>query len=293
MVIVAATREGVELVGGGAVRRTLDADVRCLTYDGARIWAGTTADGVRVSDDRGETWLDAGLAGHAVRSLAVDGSRLYAGLRPAAVWRREDGDWRPLAPFPRRRSWFWLSPAEKPHHAYVLGLAARGDVIFVGIEAGAVLRSGDGGRTWSGHRRHASRDCHGLWVEGGRAYAVGGTRPLAVSDDLGLTWRWSRAGLAGRYGWSAVSHEGAVYLAAAPVRSAHSADAHAWIHRGDGGGPWTPVVGPLSGLPRLGAGGGLVVYALGTELHESHDSGKNWSKLGARLSGPARALLVV
>ena len=200
---------------------------------------------------------------------------------------------RPLAPFARRRSWFWWSPAENPHSAYVLGLAARGDVVLVGIEAGAVVGSCDGGRTWSGHRRGASRDCHGLWVEGGRAYAVGGTRPLALSDDLGSTWRWSRGGLAGRYGWSAVSHEGAVYLAAAPARSAHSADARAWIHRGDGEGTWTPLVGPLSELPRLGAGEGRVVYSLGTAVYESLDGGRSWSTLGAELSGPARALLVV
>ena len=166
MVIVAATREGIELVKDGSARRTLDADVRCLADDGSRLWAGTRDDGVRVSDDRGETWLGGGLAGTAVRSLAVHGSRVYAGLRPAAVWRSEGGDWQPLAPFPRRRCWFWWSPAEKPHNAYVLGLAANGNVILAGIEAGALLRS-DGGRVWSGHRRGASRDCHGLWIDGG------------------------------------------------------------------------------------------------------------------------------
>jgi hypothetical protein len=292
VVIVAATSQGVELVADGAARRTLDADVRCLAADGSRLWAGTSDDGVRVSDDRGETWLDGGLAGAAVRSLAVDGSRIYAGLRPAAVWRNEGGDWQPLAAFPRRRRWFWWSPAEKPYHAYVLGLAAKGDVLLAGIEAGAVLRSA-GGEMWSGHRRGASRDCHGLWIDEGRAYAVGGTRPLVVSDDLGSTWRSSRAGLAGRYGWSAVSHEGHVYLAAAPLRRAHSADAGAWIHRGDGVGPWTRVVGPVQSLPRLGAGGGLLVYAHGPELRESRDGGQSWSELGPRLSGPARALLVL
>ena len=90
-----------------------------------------------------------------------------------------------------------------------------------------------------------------------------------------------------------MSHQGHVYLAAAPLRRAHSANACAWIHRGDGDGPWTRVVGPLPSLPRLGAGRGLLVYALETELHESRDGGQSWSELGARLSSAARALLIV
>lgn len=47
-----------------------------------------------------------------------------------------------------------------------------------GIELGAVVRSEDGGRTWSGHRHGALRDCHSLTFHHSHAqwvYEAGGT----------------------------------------------------------------------------------------------------------------------
>jgi photosystem II stability/assembly factor-like uncharacterized protein len=59
----------------------------------------------------------------------------------------------------------WLSPAEKPFIGYVQAIAlspTNPNVIVVGIEAGAVVRSQDGGQIWSDHRRGALRDRHTL-----------------------------------------------------------------------------------------------------------------------------------
>jgi len=142
-------------------------DVRCLAIDPqhpALVYAGTQGNGVLRSDDGGKTWRAAGPAGRIVKSLAVSRTKpgvVYAGTKPALVFVSRDGGqtWEELAGFRRifsRR--FWLSPAEKPFTAYVQALALspmEPGVAPAGIEAGAVVRSSDGGRTWSGHRRGA------------------------------------------------------------------------------------------------------------------------------------------
>ena len=73
--------------GSGLVRATRDAsgawqaetllegdDVRCLAADplnGDVVYAGTQGEGVLRSDDRGQTWVRAGMAGRIVKSLAA------------------------------------------------------------------------------------------------------------------------------------------------------------------------------------------------------------------------------
>lgn len=303
MRLAAVTRAGVLLLDGKqAPRRTLAGDVRCLARapDGA-LWAGLVTDGLRRSEDGGESWEHAGLRGIAVRSVAFGPGRVYAGVKPAAVWARDgEGRWGPLAPFPRRSSWWWLSPAERPFRPYVLGLAVSSrdpSVLLAGIEAGAVLRSDDGGESWSGHRRGASRDCHGLWYENGLAYAVGGTNGLAWSRDDGRTWEHTLDGLAGRYGWSAAADRDdpeLAYLVAAPAMSAHSDDARAWVHRRIGR-RWERVLGPFSSLPVVAAGrrGEVVAAVDGGALRVSSDHGSTWEPLPTGLDVQARALLVL
>jgi photosystem II stability/assembly factor-like uncharacterized protein len=75
------------------------------------------------------------------------------------------------------------------------------NVILAGVELGAVVRSADGGRTWSKHRPRAGRDCHQLCFHPRAhqwAYQAHGGGP-AVSRDGGLTWTQPRAGLDRRY----------------------------------------------------------------------------------------------
>jgi hypothetical protein len=301
--IAAVARPGVLLLHAGEEPRVvLAGDVRCLARapDGV-LWAGTAADGVRRSADDGETWEHAGLRGVAVRSVAFGPDCVYAGVKPARAWRGDgSGNWSPLAPFPRLRSWWWVSPAERPFRPYVLGLAVSShdpEVLLAGIEAGAVLRSEDGGESWSGHRPGASRDCHGLWYQDGLAYAVGGTNGLARSRDDGRTWEHTLEGLVGRYGWSAAADrddpERAYLVAAAPLK-AHSGDARACVHRWTGT-RWEPILGPFRSLPAVatGAGGEVVVAADGGALRVSSDHGSTWDNLAATLGARARSLLVL
>jgi photosystem II stability/assembly factor-like uncharacterized protein len=132
------------------------------------IYAGTNGNGVLRSNDRGLTWQSAGLAGKNIKSIAtsrLEHDTIYAGTKPAQVFISRDGGthWTELASFRRIRSrWFWFSPAEPPFIAYVQGIALSPtdpQVIVVGIEFGAVVRSTDGGKTWTDHRRGALRVC--------------------------------------------------------------------------------------------------------------------------------------
>ena len=255
--LLAATRAGVMRAvwedDSWFVASTLvGEDVRCLAADGGVVFAGTRDRGVFRSDDNGKTWVAAGLNGQRVRSLAIGGGSVFAGTREPRIHVSVDAgeSWRPLARFPALRSWWWVQPAEKPYRpSYVSALAiTRRGTILAGIEACAVMRSDDEGRSWSGHRRHALRDCHELHVVGDRVFEAG-SGGMAVSNDDGRTWQRPRAGLDRRYGWSvAVSGEWR-YLTVAPYFAAHSGDSKACVFRARGDGAWERCTDELPSLP--------------------------------------------
>jgi hypothetical protein len=253
--------------GEWTVERTLSGQpVRCLAVarDGT-VWAGTQGDGVLRSDDAGVTWSPAGLAGRIVKALAPsphDARVVYAGLKPASVAVTVDGGsgWRELDGFRRIRGRrLWVSPAERPGTAYVQGLAVsptNPDLVIAGIEFGAVVRSEDGGRTWSGHCPGAIRDCHSLAFhasDGDRVYegGAGWRRPLAASRDGGRTWTSPRGARLG-YGWACAADPAdpdTMFASAAsgPGRAHGKGAARAAIYRSRAGRPWEALEG---GLPR-------------------------------------------
>ena len=194
-----------------------DQAVTCLSADPLHpgvVYAGTQGSGALRSDDAGRTWQMAGLAGQIVKAVAASATEpgvLYAGTKPALVYQSRDGgaSWAELEAFRRVRAFWWFSPAEAPYSAYIQGIAlspADPQVVVVGIEAGAVLRSVDGGQSWQGHRPGALRDCHSLtfharngdWVYEGGGSGAG----AAFSRDSGRTWRQARSGLDRHYGWA-------------------------------------------------------------------------------------------
>jgi photosystem II stability/assembly factor-like uncharacterized protein len=285
-----------------------DHDVRCLAVNPsnpARVWAGTQGAGVQLSEDAGLTWTSGGLDGMIVKTVTVtaDG-RVYAGTKPPLIFVNEDGGrgWVELTSFRKRRQFFWISPAEKPFTPYVQGLAAEGDVIVAGIEAGAVVRSSDRGATWQGHRPGALRDCHGLAVApSGRFVEAGGTGGgEAYSTDAGKSWR-RPSGHGRHYGWAVaidVADPALWYFSSAPGVRAHSDDADAAIYRCRGtesceelaGGlpapmkamPYALITGPEPNQVAAGMSDG--------EVWESGDAGDSWNLL-FRAPGVNRAMI--
>lgn len=310
--------------GRWTVERSLPGrDVRCLASDPRRpsvVYAGTQGEGVLRSDDGGRGWKPAGLADRTVKSVAVSPlleGTVYAGTRPARVFRTRDAghSWEELSGFRRIRGRrLWFSPAERPFTAYVQALAlspADPEVLLAGIEFGAVVRSADGGESWSGHRRGARRDCHSLTFhprDGDWVYEGAGNGGGAFSRDGGRSWTHPTAGLDRTYGWAAAADPARPevrYLSAAPgPRAAHgpAGSARACIFRAVGDGPWEKLGG---GLPQpLGA----MPYALLTEprvpgrlvagladggLWQSDDLGETWTRMPLELPairGPLVAL---
>jgi hypothetical protein len=294
--------------------------VRCLARNAAgTLWAGTQGEGVLRSDDGGENWAPAGLEGRTVKSLApsAHGDAVYAGLKPAAVAVSRDGGgrWQELEGFRRIRGRrFWLSPAEPPGTAYVQGLAVSPedpDLIVAGIEFGAVVRSEDGGRTWSGHRRGALRDCHSLTFHataGSHVYEGGAglRRPFAHSRDGGATWS-SPAGARLSYGWACAADPGdpeTVYVSAArgPGRAHGSKPAQARIYRSRAGSDWEPLGGglpdPLDAFPYAlltdpAAPGHLYAGLADGSVWFTPDHGDAWERLPVELGRIERVLLAV
>ncbi|GAC1431584.1 MAG: exo-alpha-sialidase [Chloroflexota bacterium] len=310
--------------GGWGVESVLaNQEVRCLAaapHNPRMVYAGTRGGGVLRSSDAGATWQPRGLAGRTVTALAAstDGPGiLYAGTKPPCIFvSGDDGvTWTESAAFRRvhgRR--FWFSPAERPFIAYVQAIAIAPDdpgVVLVGIEAGAVLRTADGGQTWSGHRRGALRDCHTLIyhpVHRDWAYEAGGTGAgVALSRDGGMTWSQPRQGLDRHYGWAVAADPAQPevwYASVSPSAwKAHAAHgAQACIMRKVGGAPWERLGGglpqPLNAMPyallTAPAAPGQVYAALGNgDMWASNDHGDTWTKLPVTLADMHRALLLL
>ena len=311
MIVLAGSADGLvraERAGDAwSVERVLGGhDVRGLAADAGALYAGADGTGVWRSDDGGRTWRGAGLEGQQIRSVVAAHGRVYAGTKPARVWvtHSEGARWEALAPFRRWRSWFWWSPAERPHTAYVQTLAVAPtdpDILLAGIEAGALVRSDDGGRSWSGHLRRASRDPHVVafhHADGAWAYEGGGTGP-AVSSDGGMTWRKVTDGLDRRYCWAVAAdpiHPERWYVAAAAgPRQAHGqGHAGAAVFRAGPDG-WVIAADDLPAMPYLLASPApaeLVAVLGNGEVRVSKDAGSSWETPVLGL-GRTRTALVV
>ncbi len=328
-VLLSLTGPGVaraERDAGGAwtvTRPLADIDVRCLAADPhhpGTVLAGTQGDGLLRSTDQGRTWQPAGMEGQIVKALAFSPSEpglVLAGTKPPLIQASTDGgrSWAELTAFRRIPSRpFWRSPAEPPGVAYVQAIAISPTdprLIVVGIEAGAVVRSTDGGQTWEGHRKGSVRDCHTLIFhsrDGSVVYEGGGSGAgAAISRDGGATWEQPRAGLDRHYGWAVAADPQDAdtwYLTAAPgALRAHSprgrADAFIYRHRN---GAWEKLGGglpqPLSEMPYAlvadpAAPGHLYAGLASGEVWHSADCGDHWDRLPLQLPGVRRTLILL
>ncbi len=330
---LAATGNGLARAESGAndswtVEHLLqDQDLRCMTADPLNsdvVYAGTQDNGVLRSDDQGRSWQQAALPGTIIKSLAVsksDPGVIYAGTKsPICIYvSRDNGaNWAELEGFRSARRWYWVSPAESPFSAYVQAIALSPvdpNVIVAGIEAGAVVRSADGGKTWTGHRKGAIRDCHTMLFHGDNGdwiYEAGGGG-AAVSRDAGQTWQQPRAGLDRRYGWACTADPARpeVWYASLSksfsfpsfVPSAHiDGKANAYIFRSSGGAPWEKLGG---GLPQPldymayalltdpDAPGHLYAGLSNGDIWFSAEYGDTWDKLPFNMGGIHRTLVLL
>lgn len=296
--------------------------VSCLAADPSDsqvIYAGTNGMGVLRSIDSGHTWKPNGMEGQVVKSLAVsphDPKTIYAGTKPATVFVSRDGGnaWEELTGFRRiPNRWWWFSPAEPPDfRAYVFGIAVsptKPDVVLAGIEFGAVVRSQDGGQTWSRHRGGALRDCHSLKfhaANGDWAYEAGGSGGgAAYSRDGGITWRKAKAGLAKNYGVVCAADPAKPevwYVAVAPgPGKAYGENAEAYLYRASGGADWQPIGWAAQPFERMPIAlvtdpkvpGHLYAGLTSGEVWHTADYGDNWEKIPFTFNSIWRSLILV
>jgi hypothetical protein len=301
MTVFVCTREAVVVLrqrgGAWSAEPTLErAGAQCVAADGARVLVGTRGRGAFESLDAGATWEPLELPETDVFSVAIgaaDGAR-YAGTEPSRLFvARDGGPWTELEALqavPSRDRWSFPPRPWTHHVSWIAPDPHDAGTLLVGIELGGLMRSDDGGATFSDHRPGAKLDVHELaWHPraAGRTYQAAGDG-AAWSRDGGRTWEPADAGRDLRYCWALavdpVDPELWYVSAASGPGAAHAgAGARGRLYRWEGS--WRPLPLPSESMPyALAATGGelLAGMADGRILY-SGDRGESWDELGVRL----------
>jgi photosystem II stability/assembly factor-like uncharacterized protein len=181
----------------------------------AQVYCGTARDGLFRSRDSGRNWepvgpgidhpmitaVDVGHAGQA------DGFGIvYAGTEPSAVFRSDNGgdSWVDLAglrALPSANTWSFPPRPHTHHVRWIEADVSVADRVFVAIEAGALVRTVDGGRTWRDRVRGGPYDTHTALTHSlapGRIYSAAGDGYFE-SMDAADSWSSPEDGLKRRY----------------------------------------------------------------------------------------------
>ena len=322
--IIAATRSALLIARRGstwAVERHLPGQsAECIAVDprdAARVYCGTARAGLFRSRDRGRNWepVGPGIDYPVITSVAVghagkaDGSVVYAGTEPSAVFRSETGgdSWVDLAglrALPSAGTW---SFPPRPHTHHVRWIEADigvADRLFVAIEAGALVRTFDGGRTWQDRVPGGPYDTHTAATHPlapGRIYSAAGDGYFE-STDAGNTWQSPEDGLQHLY-LVGVAVDPAdpqtviVSASSGPFVAYRPKSAEAYVYRRSGPERWEQA---MEGLPEARgttvsrfathAGEPGVIYAANNRgVFRSEDAGRSWKALDIPWKEPGLA----
>ncbi len=275
----------------------------CLGVDPANpahIVCGTWGHGLWRSTDGGRSWAQAGesIPYDVFTSVVFDRQTgaLYAGTQPSTLFRSDDGgeSWRELRTLkelPSSSTWSF-PPNPSTHHVrwIEIDLSAPGRM-YAAIEAGALVRSFDGGSTWHDRVAGGPFDTHTAAahpVAAGRVYSAAGDG-YYESLDAGATWERGMAGLQHGYlvglAVDPQDPETVLVSAASSPRVAYtSSTAEAYVYRKSGGGPFALVTDGLPHGPGTTASRfawhpaelGLLYAANNRGLFRSEDVGLSW-----------------
>ena len=288
--------------------------VRCLAaapQNPQVIYAGVSNDGIWISEDTGISWERLATIKQEIKSISVNPnnpSEILAGVKPAGVLRSKNGGstWTEMEEFQNIKGrWWWFSPAEPPGITpYVMNVAhspSEPEKVLAGVELGAVVRSEDGGETWSNHLSNTLRDCHSLKfhaVDGSYAYEAGGSGGGAsFSRDGGRTWNKVGRKLRRKYGIVCgfdIKDPEIWYIATASgPGSAFGKSPKSYLYRREGGRTWKeigwqshPLVDtPTAILERPDYPGHLYAGLQSGHIMHSSDHGDSWDQLPFKLNG--------
>ncbi len=317
--IYLATASGLAVIQGGdndwsGEVRLSGEPVQCVATDRSRkgvVYCGTFGHGMFRSGDGGVSWKALqNFSERNVMALASSHSgQLYAGTELSAMYRSEDGgeSWSELGTLltlPSAKYWSF-PPRPQTHHVQsILPDLAHPARLHVAIEAGALVRSDDGGRTWRDRVSSSPRDTHCLAahpLDPARLHSAAGDGYFE-SIDGGDSWHRMVDGLDDQYCWSiAISLADPETLLLSSSKSAYGAhykeSANSVIYRRTGGETWKPVRKGLPDaqgvrIPVLAASSVETgVFYCSTEgmVYRSEDSGLQWRELAVRWNGETTA----
>jgi photosystem II stability/assembly factor-like uncharacterized protein len=294
---------------------------QCLAVDPLRpelIYCGTFDQGLWHSSDAGRSWqhVDEGITHNRVMSVAVSALErtggygvVYAGTEPSALFRSEDGGntWREceaLRQLPSAPTWSFPPRPYTSHIRWITPDPVRPGRVFAAAEAGALVRSLDGGQTWEDRKPDGPFDTHTLVIHkllpdrlhsaAGDGFMQAGTG-FVQSDDGGDTWYRPDEGLEHHYLWSVAADPAdpstlVVSAAHSPQQAHDPRHAESAIYRRSGNGPWQQMHeglpeprGLLAAVLAANEAEPGVFYASGNrDVYRSANAGISWEMLPIR-----------
>lgn len=317
MKILVATRHDIYAVDPqqGVVTTATGPEDRtptCLAADpwaARRAWCGTDGGGVLRSDDHGASWRVVGLDGEKVTALAVGPSEpdvVWAGTEPSAVWRSNDAGstWERapgLLELPSASEWSFPPRPETHHVRWIACHPVEPGRLWVAIEAGALVTTRDGGRSWHDRVPDGPYDTHELAVhpQSPDTLRVAAGDGYFESADGGATWASPGRGLEVGYLRSVAIDPGdpevVVVSAASHAHAAYVAGrSDGRLYRREGREAWRCVVhgwpdppNTIAPLLTPGREPGELWAADERGVHRSEDGGRAWERIAVYPSTPS------
>src|SRR5262245_24956149 len=210
-ILVATDREVLAIDverGTSAPARWISGHPTCLAADQlvhGRAWCGTHRGGVFRSDDGGRSWQSVGLAGRLIMAVTASPAKpdlVWAGTEPSEVWRSEDAghSWEQtsdLTKLPSSSEWSFPPRPETHHVRWIACHPLEPERLWVAIEAGGVVSTIDGGRTWRDRVAGGPYDTHELAIhpKTPQTLRISAGDGYYESYDSGATWRSPSSGL--------------------------------------------------------------------------------------------------
>ncbi|QBD77068.1 glycosyl hydrolase [Ktedonosporobacter rubrisoli] len=291
-----------------------------------RIYCGTYGRGLWRSTDGGEDWqpigdtpmvpapfrkqgiTEANIIAVAVSTVERIGEYgvIYVGTEPGTLFRSEDGgeSWQELTgmrELPSSSTWSFPPKPATNHVCCITPDPVEAGRVFVAIEAGALVYTTDGGKTWIDRVPEGPFDTHTLVMHPdvpGRLYSAAGDgfaeagKGYNESYDGGQTWQHPDEGLEHQY-LRSVAVDPAdpdtiiVSASESPQKGHYPFQPESFIYRKTRGQPWQMMT---KGLPERGemilpvlathSAEPGVFYALNNRgLYRSPDAGQSWQRV--------------
>jgi len=197
---------------------------QCVTFDPDNpnhTYCGTFGAGLWKTDDGGQIWSNIGkdtISSSDVMSVSVSGLKsgnnsnrfntVYVGTEPTAFYRSDDGgeSWDKMGSLNNLKSsssWSFPPRPWTSHVRWIESDKSKPGYVYAAIEAGALVQSHDGGRTWIDKVQGGPYDTHTLATHNklaGRLYSAAGDGYFE-SYDYGQSWKRSTAAVLRHHGY--------------------------------------------------------------------------------------------